>query len=127
MSRGPSALIGYLGLGVFVLVVVFGLLAVIAGLGQITNPVHAVYNALLHAMDPGTIGGDATRSLDKVYKAVRTFVGRLAKALDNALELELVLDDMRKTFQKTCRRDKRSKTGTFEMLSNIDLLDYSLT
>lgn len=80
-----------------------------------------------HWLTVGTIGGDATRSLDKVYKAVRTFVGRLAKALDNALELELVLDDMRKTFQKTCRRDKRSKTGTFEMLSNIDLLDYSLT
>lgn len=80
-----------------------------------------------HWLTVGTIGGDATRSLDKVYKAVRAFVGRLAKALDNALELELVLDDMRKTFRKTCRRDKRSKTGTFEMLSNIDLLDYCLT
>lgn len=75
----------------------------------------------------GTIGGDATRSLDKVYKAMRAFVGRLAIALDNALELELVLEDMRQTFRKTCCRDKRSKTGTFEMLTNIDLLDDSLT
>ena len=48
-------------------------------------------------------------------------------SLDHALELKVVLDDMRRTFRKTCRRDKRSKPGTFEMLSNIQLLDYRLT
>lgn len=80
-----------------------------------------------HWLTIGTIGGDPTRSLHKVYQAVRNFVGRLVKALNDSTELELVLNDMRQTFTKTCRRDKRSKAGTFEMLNNIELLDFCLT
>ncbi len=75
----------------------------------------------------GTICGDATRSLHKVYKAVRKFVGRLVKALDNTEELDILLDDMRQTVAKTCRRHKRSKPGTYEMLNDISLLDFCLT
>jgi voltage-gated potassium channel Kch len=96
MSRGPSALIGYLGLGVLVLVVLFGLLAVIFGLGDITNPIHAVYNALLHAMDPGTIGGDSTDSPTYVILQLlltfggiiifSAFIGVLATAVDERLQ-----------------------------------------
>lgn len=96
MSRGPSALIGYLGLAVFVLVVVFGLLAVILGLGDITNPIHAVYTALLHAMDPGTIGGDSTESPAYVVLQLlltfggiiifSAFIGVLATAVDERLQ-----------------------------------------
>jgi len=51
----------------------------------------------------------------------------LAVSLDRPTELERVLDDMRATFAKTCRRDKRSKPGTFELLNDIDLLDFELT
>ena len=80
-----------------------------------------------HWLMIGTIWGDPSRSLDKVWQAVRGFVGRLAAALDSPSALERVLADMRETFTKTCRRDKRSKAGTFELLNDVELLDFSLT
>lgn len=73
------------------------------------------------------IWGDPSRSLDKVWQAVQQFVGRLAVSLDRPGELERVLADMRATFSKTCRRDKRSKPGTFELLNDVELLDFELT
>jgi hypothetical protein len=48
----PSALIGYLGLAVVVMAVVFGALLLLLSLGPTENPVHAVYSALLHVIDP---------------------------------------------------------------------------
>jgi len=80
-----------------------------------------------HWLTVGTVWGDATRSLHKVYEAVRAFVGRLAAALDCPTELERVFADMGQTFAKTCRRDKRSKAGTFELLNDVGLLDFCLT
>ncbi|MBJ7330065.1 MAG: hypothetical protein JHC95_09225 [Solirubrobacteraceae bacterium] len=62
MARGPSALIGYLGLATVVLVVLFGVIVVLASLGPTENATHALYNALLHVIDAGTIGGDDTSS-----------------------------------------------------------------
>ena len=75
----------------------------------------------------GTVWGDPSRSLDKVWQAVQHFVGRLAVSLDRLAELERVLADMRATFAKTCKRNKRSKPGTFELLNDVRLLDFSLT
>jgi hypothetical protein len=80
-----------------------------------------------HWLMVGTIWGDPSRSLDKVWQAVQNFVGRLAVSLDRLAELERVLADMRATFAKTCRRDKRSKPGTFELLNDVELLDFELT
>jgi hypothetical protein len=80
-----------------------------------------------HWLMVGTIWGDPSRSLDKVWQAVQHFVGRLAVSLDRVAELERVLADMRATFTKTCRRDKRSKPGTFELLNDVELLDFELT
>ena len=80
-----------------------------------------------HWLMVGTIWGDRSRSLDKVWQAVRGFVGRLAAALDCTPELERVLADMCETFAKTCRRDNRSKAGTFELLNDVELLDFRLT
>jgi len=80
-----------------------------------------------HWLMVDTIWGDPSRSLDKVWQAVQYFVGRLAVSLDRPLELDRVLADMRATFAKTCRRDKRSKPGTFELLNDIELLDFELT
>jgi len=77
-----------------------------------------------HWLTVGSVWGDATRSLHKVCDAVRDFVGRLAAALDCLTELERVLADMRQTFATTCRRDKRSKAGTFELLNDVGLLDF---
>jgi Transposase DDE domain len=80
-----------------------------------------------HWLTVGSVWGDPSKSLHKVYEAVRAFVGRLAAALDCRTELERVLADMQQTFAKTCRRNKRSKPGTFELLNDIGLLDFSLT
>jgi len=68
--------------------------------------------------------GDPTKSLSKVCEAIREFVGRLAAGLDRRSELERVLVDMGAVVAKTCRRDKRSKPGTFEMLNDVSLLDF---
>lgn len=77
-----------------------------------------------HWLTVGTVWGDATRSLHKVYEATRKFVGRLAVALNSLTELTQVLADMHQTFAKTCQRDKRSEAGTFELLNDVDLLDF---
>ena len=73
------------------------------------------------------VGGDPTKSLVKACEAVRAFAGRLAAALTHATDLEQILDDLRKTLAKTCRRDPRAKPGTFELLNDLQLLDYCLT
>ena len=80
-----------------------------------------------HWLTVGSVWGDPTKSLHKVYEAIRDFVGRLAAAMDHLAQLEEVLEAMRQTFAKTCRRDRRSKAGTFELLNDVDLLDFCLT
>jgi voltage-gated potassium channel Kch len=66
MSRGAPALIGLLGIASAILVVVFGVL------GYVTRPLpegkdwgigKTLYMALLRAMDPGTVAGDAGPTL----------------------------------------------------------------
>lgn len=79
-----------------------------------------------HWLTVGSVWGDATKSLHKVYEAVRDFAGRLAAALDCATDLERVLQEMSAMFTKTCRRDKRAKAGTFELLNDVELLDFCL-
>jgi hypothetical protein len=71
--------------------------------------------------------GDPTKSLSKVCEAVRDFVGRLVAALDRPAEMACVLADLCQAVAKTCRRNKRSKPGTFEMLNDVSLLDFRLT
>lgn len=71
--------------------------------------------------------GDPTKSLSKVCEAIRPFVGRLAAGLDQLAELERVLADVCAVVAKTCRRNKRSKPGTFELLNDVSLLDFCLT
>jgi Transposase DDE domain len=71
--------------------------------------------------------GDATKSWSKVCEAIRDFAGRLARSLNDSAALGEVIADMGRVIAKTCRRDKRSKAGTFELLNDCDLLDYRLT
>jgi hypothetical protein len=71
--------------------------------------------------------GDPTKSLSKACEAVRAFASRLAAALTGSTGLERVLNDMCQTLAKTCRRDPRSAPGTFELLNDIDLLEFRLT
>jgi hypothetical protein len=71
--------------------------------------------------------GNPTKSLAKVAEAVREFAGRLAAGLDRRRELKWVLADLATVVAKTCRRDKRSKPGTFVLLNVASLLDFQLT
>ena len=80
-----------------------------------------------HWLAIGTVWGDPTKSLYKVYEAVRAFTGRLAAAMDCLTDLEKILQALSETLEKTCKRNKRSKAGTNEMLNDVDLLDFCLT
>lgn len=71
--------------------------------------------------------GDPQRSWVKVSEAIRGFIGRLLTAIDDLLDLERVLGDLCNTVAKTCRRNKRSKPGTFELLNDVSLLEFRLT
>jgi Transposase DDE domain len=71
--------------------------------------------------------GDPTKSLSKVCEAIRRFVGRLAAGMDDQTERERVLTDLCRIVAKSCRRNKRSKPGTFELLNDVSLLDFCLT
>ena len=77
-----------------------------------------------HWLTVDTVWGDPTQSLYKVCRAIRTFVGRLATALNCLADLERVLADLRAAVAKTCRRNKRSNAGTFELLNDIGRLQY---
>lgn len=108
-----------------------GLVALLSGSTAVRQMVR-VWSRLLavlvqHWLLIATAWGDPTKSLSKVCEAIRQFAGRLIAALDRLVELERVLTDICQAIAKTCRRNKRSKPGTFELLNDIDLLDFSLT
>ena len=71
--------------------------------------------------------GDPTKSWSKVCEAIRQFVSRIIAALDRRSELESVLTDLVRTVARTCRRNKRTKPGTLELLNDVQLLDFRLT
>jgi hypothetical protein len=105
-----------------------GLVAELSG-STVVRQMVRVWSRLLavvvqHWLTVGSVWGDPNRSLHKVYEAIRKYTGRLAAALDCTTELQRVLADMCQTFTKTCRRDKRSKAGTFELLNDVELLDF---
>ena len=77
-----------------------------------------------HWLTIDTVWGDPTKSLNKVCRVIRTFVGRLAAALNSLADLDCVLAELRIIVNKTCRRNKRSKPGTFELLNDIARLEY---
>jgi hypothetical protein len=79
-----------------------------------------------HGLVVASAWGDPTKSLAKVAEAVREFAGRLAAGLDRRSELERALADLAAVVAKTCRRDKRSQPGTFELLNDVSLLDFLL-
>jgi hypothetical protein len=77
-----------------------------------------------HWLTVDMVWGDPTKSLHKVCCVIRTFVGRLAAALNRPVDIKKILEDLRTAVAKTCRRNKRSKTGTFELLNDATRLSY---
>jgi voltage-gated potassium channel Kch len=67
MSKGTSALIAWLAVASGVLVLIFSIIVLAGGLapkngsGHHPGIIRQLFNSLLHALDPGTLGGDAGR------------------------------------------------------------------
>lgn len=107
------------------------LVAVLKG-STVVRQMVGVWSRLLAALVQhwlliASVWGDPTKSLSKVCEAIRKFVGRLAATIENPPELARMLADLNTTLAKTCRRNKRSNPGTFELLNDVSLLDFSLT
>jgi hypothetical protein len=108
-----------------------GLVAELSGSTDVRQMVR-VWSRLIaalvqHWLVVATAWGDPTKSLWKVCQAIRPFVGRIAAGLLQIDDLTGALEDLCRAIAKTCQRNKRTKPGTFEMLNDIDLLDFSLT
>ena len=82
---------------------------------------------LQHWLIVASAWGDPTKSLSKVGEAIRAFVPQIAAAAPRPNELLRVLTSLCRAIAKTCRRDKRAKPGTFELLNESRLLDFQLT
>jgi hypothetical protein len=80
-----------------------------------------------HWLMVATAWGDATRSVSKVCEAIREFVGRLLAVLDRPEELVRAIEDIGCVVTKTCRRNTRTRPGTFELLNDPSRLDFQLT
>jgi hypothetical protein len=70
---------------------------------------------------------DVTRSWVKASEACRAFVSTILEALDDHASLVVVLQQLQRVVQKTCRRHRRRQVGTIELLENPELLDYFAT
>jgi hypothetical protein len=108
-----------------------GLVAALGG-GTPVRQMVRVWSRLLaavvqHWLVVAGVWGDPTKSLSKACEAVRDFASRLAASLDRGPAVERVIADLCHVLAKTCRRNPRSKPGTFELLNDVDLLDYALT
>jgi hypothetical protein len=107
------------------------LVAVLSGSTAVRQMVR-VWSRLLaallqHWLLVATAWGDPTKSWSKVCEAIRKFVGRLTAALDRSTELKHVIKDLAHALAHTCRRNQRKKPGTFELLNDVQLLDFRLT
>jgi Transposase DDE domain len=66
-------------------------------------------------------------SFDRIAKQVSKIGNELLIALTSALDVMVVLERFVRTTKATCKRDRRSKAGTVELLRNPEKLDYSLS
>jgi hypothetical protein len=82
---------------------------------------------LQHWLVVATAWGDRACSLSKVCEAIRKLADRLMLALAAMPLLERVLNDLCRVVAKTCRRNKRSKAGTIELLNDPSRLNYGTT
>jgi hypothetical protein len=80
-----------------------------------------------HWLLVASVWGNPTKSWVKVCEAIRPFIGRIAAGLQRSTELVHALNDLGRAITKTCRRNKRHKPGTIELLNDVRLLDFQLT
>lgn len=98
MSKGPAALIGWLGLLSLLLVILAGITLTVTGFSQENEEsltfVEAAWNSLMRTLDPGTMGGDTgwgfritmlMVTLGGIF-IVSTLIGVLASGISNKLD-----------------------------------------
>jgi voltage-gated potassium channel Kch len=131
MARGPSALLGYLGFATLLMIVFFAAITLIFGLTDSNNPVTAMYQALLHSIDSGTVAGDQGNSYIAVsifltfggIIVFSAFIGVLATSLDERLQ------ELRKGRSFVVERDHTLILGwsdtIFTILSELSIANES--
>lgn len=72
-------------------------------------------------------GNTRKQSLTRTAAKVKHYVIRIAESFPNLRSLKKVLRKFLKESAHTCKKQKRSVPGTFELLDNPGLLDYDLT
>jgi hypothetical protein len=70
------------------------------------------------------VWGDPTKSLSKAAEAVRALVSRLVATVADAARLQQVRSERRDVYRHTGRRGPRTKPGTFELLNDIERLEF---
>jgi hypothetical protein len=80
-----------------------------------------------HWLMVGSAWGDARTSVWKACAVLRGLVDRVVASFDRPDELERVLTDLSRVVARTCRRNRRKKPGTFELLNDPSQLDFCLT
>ena len=80
-----------------------------------------------HWLMVGAAWGEARISPWKACRAVRAWVDRIVAESDRPEELQRTLDAFNQVVARTCRRHRRKKPGTFELLNDPSLFDLHLT
>jgi ion channel POLLUX/CASTOR len=138
MSRGAPALVGWLAIATAALIALFSVVVLVGHLapknddGSRPGPVRQVFNSLLHALDPGTVAGDAGTwrflltmlllTLAGLF-IVSALIGVIATGLDNKLQ------DLRKGRSFVVERDHTLILGwsdtVFTILSELAIANES--
>lgn len=123
MSRGPKALVAWLGLATLLLIVVFTAVVLITGLESGRDTIFGqLFNSLLHALDPGTIGGDTGSWRFLLTMLVLTLgglfiVSALIGVIATGIDEKLV--DLRKGRSRVLERDHTLILGWSESVFTI--------
>jgi hypothetical protein len=86
-----------------------------------------IMSLVQHWLLLASVWGDPTKSLHKACQAIRDFASQLAASLECPQQLHRAITRLCRVLTATCRRNQRSKPGTFELLNDVELLDFRLT
>jgi voltage-gated potassium channel Kch len=135
MARGTSALVFWLVVATAVLIFFFSAIILVADLapkGDHHGVIGQLFRSLLHAMDPGTVAGDAGRWPFLVVMLLLTIGGLLiVSALIGVLAtgLDRKLDDLRKGRSVVLERDHTLILGwsetVFTILAELEIANAS--
>lgn len=74
-----------------------------------------------------SVWGDCTKSLTKACDAIRKFAVSLAVGIKDVGGIRDAIELIMRATHSTVRQNKRKNPSTFDLLNNVELLEYSLT